>query len=98
MTYMKGGQMKPTVTDLINKAQRVRDESSDTKMDQMQPLNEIRTPVIQSDMVDEESGDYQDGYTDICNICQIYKITDSCKRCGLYQYGKMFDIMIRRRQ
>lgn len=92
--------METSSMDLLNNVLRTKPSGQNvTKMNETQPLNEIRTPAIQDDIVgDEESGEFQNGYTDICSICQIYMITDSCKRCGLYQYGKMFDIMTRRRQ
>lgn len=34
--------------------------------------------------------------TTICDICQIPDITGTCRQCGIFQYGDLFDI--RRRQ
>lgn len=69
-------------------------------MNQMQPLNMIggvnKKPEEPETYIFNNE-EFNPGYTEICMECQIFKITDSCKRCGLYQYGNLFDIMTRRK-
>lgn len=71
-----------------------------TVMNQMQPLDVIggnnKKPEEPESYIFSEE-DFNPGYTEICMDCQIFKITDSCKQCGLYQYGNLFDIMTRRK-
>lgn len=47
---------------------------------------------------DNEEDEFIDGYDSICNECQIKSIVGDCLKCGLYQYGDNYEIMLRRIQ
>lgn len=83
-----------------------------TKLHPSQPLN-----VIAEDGLDDPSSDNLiignneemkgewSSCKDICDVCQIKRITGTCNQCGIYQYGIMkydnqisFDIKVRRRE
>lgn len=84
--------------------------NKDTRLNPMQPLNEISSSsfedVLKCEMdknreKENETNDndeYVDNYKIICNDCQIAMITGSCMQCGLYQYGDRYDFLIKRRR
>ena len=135
-----------TSVDKLNSLRRQNSDNGGTKLNSMQPLNEIggdtseetfdevldkekekeQKKVISiqeaSDNIikgyhsimtsplmkiinsfnsvdnDTEEEEFIDGFESICDECQIKSIVGDCLKCGLYQYGDNYEIMLRRRQ
>lgn len=135
-----------TSVDKLNSLRRQNSDNGGTKLNSMQPLNEIggdtseetfdevldkekekeqkKVKSIQeaSDNIikgyhsimtsplmkiinsfnsvdnDTEEEEFIDGFESICDECQIKSIVGDCLKCGLYQYGDNYEIMLRRRQ
>lgn len=135
-----------TSVDKLNSLRRQNSDNGGTKLNSMQPLNEIggdtseetfdevldkekekeqkKVKSIQeaSDNIikgyhsimtsplmkiinsfnsvdnDTEEDEFIDGFESICDECQIKSIVGDCLKCGLYQYGDNYEIMLRRRQ
>jgi hypothetical protein len=64
----------------------IKKRNSDVRSDTSKSQSKERRKVEQNQ---------DDSYYVICDVCQIVRITDSCKHCGLYHYGDKFDIIVR---
>ena len=85
-----------------------RNDSSGTRITPLQPLNVIggvdesstnEEQEIHEENIDKKEGEWKH-FREICQECYIPNVTDSCRHCGIYQFGvagNTFEIQVRRR-